>query len=121
MTFVRTAVQRTCVAFAFRACRYQRPFIHRQSRLFSTGEDSPFMPPLPPTSKGIPVYPDIDFGYANDITSEAIKRNADPDAVFVVNGSSRGIGLQFIKSLIARTKVRSDFLSNSTVATMKIA
>eukprot|EP00957_Ditylum_brightwellii_P207424 15352935-Ditylum_brightwellii.AAC.1 len=32
------------------------------------------------------------------------KRNDDPNAVFVVNGSSRGIGLQFVKSLLDRSQ-----------------
>lgn len=98
MTFVRTAIQRTCFAFAFRAsCR---PHSLSGARWISAGDN--FVPPPPPTSKGMPVFPDIDFSHA--CTSEAVKRNADPDAVFVVNGSSRGIGLQFIKSLVARTK-----------------
>lgn len=33
-----------------------------------------------------------------------MKRNADREAVFVVNGSNRGIGLQFVISLLERTK-----------------
>jgi hypothetical protein len=99
MTFVRTVIQRTCVAFAVRAS--YRPHLPSGARWISVGDN--FVPPPPPTSKGIPVFPDIDFSHA--FTSEAVKRNADPDAVFVVNGSSRGIGLQFVKSLVARTKV----------------
>jgi NAD(P)-dependent dehydrogenase (short-subunit alcohol dehydrogenase family) len=36
--------------------------------------------------------------------SNAFIRNNDADAVFVVNGASRGIGLQFVKSLLQRAK-----------------
>lgn len=65
------------------------------SRLFSS-----FQPPVPPQSKGEAVYRDI------DVTSspQDSPRNSDPDAVFVVTGASRGIGLQFVKSLLLDTK-----------------
>lgn len=49
----------------------------------------------------IAVFPDIKFESNTDISS---KRNEDSDAIFVVNGSSRGIGLQFVISLLDRTK-----------------
>ena len=104
MAYARSVVQRTCAAFAIRICRYHTPYPN-PNRLFSSVSE-PFVPPPPPTSKGIPVFSDVDFGHANSVESEAIKRNADPNAVFVVNGSSRGIGLQFVKSLLVRTKVR---------------
>jgi hypothetical protein len=113
MTYARSVVQRTCVAFAIRICRYQSP-CPNPTRLFSSGSET-FAPPPPPTSKGIPIFPDIDFGHANSGESEAVKRNADPDSVFVVNGSSRGIGLQFVKSLLVRTKVRQASLENPRV------
>jgi hypothetical protein len=65
------------------------------SRLLSS-----FQPPVPPQSKGEAVYQDI------DVTSvQNSPRNFDPDAVFVVSGASRGIGLQFVKSLLLETKV----------------
>jgi hypothetical protein len=51
------------------------------------------------------VFPDIDFTFANDPQSESLLRNADPDALFVVTGANRGIGLQFVKTLVQRTKV----------------
>ena len=38
--------------------------------------------------------------------SAASRRNADADAVFVVSGSSRGIGLQFVSALLGRTRGR---------------
>ena len=111
MACPRAVVQRTCVAFAIRSCRYQSPYLN-PTRLFSAGLEQ-FVPPPPPTSKGIPVFADIDFEQATRDGSEAIKRNADPGSVFVVTGSSRGIGLQFIKSLLVRTKVRQVYLASS--------
>lgn len=105
--FVRSAMKRSCFALAFRiggrgVAGYRAQLHHSAysasttSRLFST-----FTPPEPPASKGMPVYPDIDLSLAK---TEAKRRNSDPVAVFVVNGSSRGIGLQFVKSLVERTK-----------------
>jgi hypothetical protein len=106
---IRSAVQRTCVAFAFRlggAQAFGRPAtIHPHlvtTRLFAA---STFTPPEPPASRGQPVYSDIDFSVGRDPDSESHRRNTDRDAVFVVNGSSRGIGLQFVKSLLDRTEV----------------
>ena len=112
---VRTAVKRSCVALAFRltggssvrAFEPQLILLHRSkqpavdTRLFSS---SSFSPPQPPTSNGVAVYPDIDFSLGSRVDSDAARRNADPDAVFVVNGASRGIGLQFVKSLLQRTE-----------------
>ena len=74
---------------------------HRSSSSLS----SSFVPPEPPSSNGEAVYDDIII--SADGTNESLKRNSDPDAVFVVTGASRGIGLQFVKSLLHRTKVRS--------------
>mmetsp|Transcript_21233 Transcript_21233/g.40073 ORF Transcript_21233/g.40073 Transcript_21233/m.40073 type:complete len:136 (-) Transcript_21233:3136-3543(-) len=68
---------------------------------------SSFEAPEPPKSQGQPVFPDINFQPSSpeDESIAAIKRNADQEAVFVVNGSNRGIGLQFVHSLLERTKV----------------
>ena len=64
-----------------------------------------FQAPEPPQSHGQPVFPDIKI---QSITSSEDGndnvRNNDPNAVFVVNGSSRGIGLQFVRSLLQCTK-----------------
>jgi hypothetical protein len=49
------------------------------------------------------VFPDLDI---KKETSDAAMRNQDEDAVFVVTGASRGIGLQIVKELLNRTKVR---------------
>ena len=70
------------------------------TRLFSS-----FQAPEPPSSKGQAVYTDIDLAQAGGIDSEPYRRNQDPDAVFVVTGASRGIGLQFVKSLMDRSNV----------------
>ena len=66
-----------------------------------------FDAPEPPQSHGTPIFPDIQF--ENRLKPEnqhaVIKRNSDSQAVFIVNGSSRGIGLQFVINLLERTKV----------------
>mmetsp|Transcript_27097 Transcript_27097/g.40132 ORF Transcript_27097/g.40132 Transcript_27097/m.40132 type:complete len:352 (+) Transcript_27097:67-1122(+) len=62
---------------------------------------SSFIPPDPPSFKGQAVFPDIDL---NCISSHAKVRNQDSDAVFVITGASRGIGLQFVKDMLDRTK-----------------
>lgn len=71
------------------------------TRLFA----SSFNPPDPPASQGDAVYPDIDFSYAGNEASQGHRRNHDEAAVFVINGASRGIGLQMAKSLVERTNV----------------
>lgn len=76
-------------------------------RPLSALSTSSFDAPEPPRSHGEAVFPDIQFssppldGEQHDVGA---KRNADPDAVFVVNGSNRGIGLQFVASLLERVK-----------------
>lgn len=111
MAIVRTILQRTCVAFAVRG--YQKSpvanTVQSTTRLFSASD---FVPPPPPTSKGTPVYPDIDFEHAG----AGVKRNTDPNGVHVINGSSRGIGLQFVKSLMERTKVSLSVRENLDVS-----
>lgn len=70
-------------------------------RLFST-----FQAPEPPSSKGQAIFPDVDISQQSTSIpdSAAVQRNADPNAIFVVNGASRGIGVQMVKSLLDRTK-----------------
>lgn len=60
-----------------------------------------FTPPPPPSSKGHAVFDDLNL---TQKSSAAIKRNSDPNAVFVVTGANRGIGIQFVKSLLDRTQ-----------------
>ena len=70
--------------------------------LSSSPLSSSFEAPEPPSSHGHAVFPDIKFSNIED--GVASRRNADPDAVFVVTGSNRGIGLQFVITLLERTK-----------------
>ena len=73
----------------------------------STTTSPSFEAPDPPTSHGVPMFPDIEFrddGSGDGEESAASRRNADADAVFVVSGSSRGIGLQLVSALLHRTK-----------------
>ena len=96
------------MAFAFRlggAQAYSGPAVYLGTATIRLFAASSFSPPEPPVSKGEPVYPDIDFSLGRIVGSESHRRNTDRNAVFVVNGSSRGIGLQFVKSLIDRTEV----------------
>ena len=90
------------------------PISYSQSKCLSSSSSS-FEAPEPPKSKGQPVFPDIQFQNQSTPSSPksenaAYARNSDPEAVFVVNGSSRGIGLQFVKSLAERSKVRRLFV-----------
>ena len=91
-------------------------------RLFaSTSYSGDFQEPnRPPGTHGTPVFEDIDLGVSLQqekgdhyapveedgslVVLESQQRNLDPEAVFVVTGASRGIGLQFVKSLMDRTK-----------------
>jgi hypothetical protein len=66
---------------------------------------SSFQPATPPGTHGTPVFPNIDFTVSQSSASEAFRRNNDTQAVFVVTGANRGIGLQFVKSIMERTKV----------------
>jgi NAD(P)-dependent dehydrogenase (short-subunit alcohol dehydrogenase family) len=110
MISVASSLRRTCAAFAVGIVRQQVRSFHLipesarpvlSSAKSSTSRFSTFQAPEPPQSKGEAVYSDIDFS-ANQ--NESLKRYSDPNAVFVVTGASRGIGLQFVKSLVQRTK-----------------
>jgi NAD(P)-dependent dehydrogenase (short-subunit alcohol dehydrogenase family) len=88
----------------------QQSHSHLSSRLSSSNSNSSFEAPEPPTFNGKAIFPNIDIKI-NDSTntsintnSEAYKRNSDPNAVYVVTGASRGIGLQMVKTLSYRTK-----------------
>jgi len=60
-----------------------------------------FKPPDPPQSKGNAIFPDIDIVEIRN--QKAQMRNADKNAVFVVTGASRGIGLELVHSLLNKT------------------
>ena len=64
-----------------------------------------FQPPPSNTYHGTPVYNNIDIG-TKKIADAAAARNNDKDAVFVVTGASRSMGLEFVKQLLVRTKGR---------------
>lgn len=66
---------------------------------------STFEPPAKNDYRGTPVYEDIDIAAA-DVSSAAAARNGDDEAVFVVTGASRSMGLQFVTELLSRTKGR---------------
>ncbi|KAL3823334.1 hypothetical protein ACHAXA_010469 [Cyclostephanos tholiformis] len=87
--------------------RCMRPASSFSSTSSSSSSSSSFEAPEPPTSHGTPVFPDIEFRRGNDndegVTTATGRRNADEDAIFVVSGSSRGIGLQFVIALLGRT------------------
>lgn len=96
---------RTCAAFASstRAHCVHRAGVSpstRSTRLFATD----FQAASPPGTHGTPVFPDIDFSRESE---ESVRRNNDAEAVFVVTGANRGIGLQFVKVLTTKTQARA--------------
>ncbi|KAL3805108.1 hypothetical protein HJC23_003336 [Cyclotella cryptica] len=85
--------------------RSAKIFTSRRTQQTCLSSTSAFQAPEPPQSHGQPVFPDVHI--RNDAATEgtnAFLRNDDSDAVFVVNGSSRGIGLQFVQTLTQRTR-----------------
>ena len=125
MTHLGTALKRTtCAAFAFRYCGEVGGFsgVFLGSREVTSNfmtstrrhlaSSSSFTPPVPPSSKGVPIFTDIDFTIAKSQNSESFKRNNDPHAVFVVTGASRGIGKEFVRSLMNRTQVNNQTALN---------
>ncbi len=73
-----------------------------RSHSSSSAIASSFEAPEPPDSHGHPVFPHINFNSGDKANS--LNRNSDSNAVFVVSGASRGIGLQFVSSLLERTQ-----------------
>ncbi|KAL3926738.1 MAG: hypothetical protein SGBAC_013352 [Bacillariaceae sp.] len=115
---MRSSLHRTCAAFVVGIARQNIralstvPLLQHGSRstlaLPSKSSSSSalrlastFQAPEPPKSNGHAVYNDIEISTTE---AEGVARNSDADAVFVVSGASRGIGLQFVKTLLARCK-----------------
>ncbi len=68
---------------------------------------STFQPPENNKYHGTPVYGNIDIHLSSSaVSNAAAARNTDAEAVFVVSGASRSMGLQFVKELLSRTKGR---------------
>ena len=82
-----------------------RLFTSTSTLLSSSPAASSFEPPPPNTYHGTPVYENINISSANnDVAKSTSKeRNSDPESVFVISGASRGMGLQYCKSLLHRT------------------
>ncbi len=72
-----------------------------RTRLYAT--KSSFQPPEPPGTHDFPVFSDIETNTDQPSADTELRRN-DPNSVFVVTGASRGIGLQFVKTLLETTK-----------------
>ena len=112
--FQRSILMRTCAAFVTSTVRnpsavHNNPLmagsVITTTRLLATN----FQPAAPPGTRGTPVFSDVDF---NVVSEHATKRNQDPHAVFVVTGASRGIGLQFVKTLATKTQASGNENSN---------
>ena len=84
----------------------QPPTVNRSHSSSSSAIAASFKAPIPPESHGHPVFPHIDFSNQSNANNEnnSLDRNSDPNAVFVISGASRGIGLQFVISLLERTQ-----------------
>jgi NAD(P)-dependent dehydrogenase (short-subunit alcohol dehydrogenase family) len=60
-----------------------------------------FQPPPPNEYTGIPVYSNIEIHGSKDSQVSPLQiRKKDPDAVYVVTGASRSMGLQYVKELL---------------------
>ena len=103
---ISRVIVRTCAALATTVTAFPRaslrpPLRFPTSQRWLSSADK-FTPAAPPGTHGTPVFSDLDL---NKISNEARRRREDPQAVYVVTGASRGIGLQFIKALAATTQV----------------
>ena len=80
------------------------PIGGKSSSYYSQNRYSTFTPPPNNLYNGpAPAYPNIVFKNKVDGSSSAAARNADPNAVFVITGASRSMGLQFVKEILHRT------------------
>lgn len=82
----------------------RRPISHTAA-FSSSSSSSSFVPPDPPTFHGTPVFPDIPLlPPSQETNQEALFRNKDPQAVFVVTGAHRGIGKGIVQHLLQHTQ-----------------
>jgi NAD(P)-dependent dehydrogenase (short-subunit alcohol dehydrogenase family) len=82
------------------------PIIGGKSSYCSHNRYSTFTPPPNNVYNGpAPAYPNIDITSKSKVdgSSASAARNADPNAVFVITGASRSMGLQFVKEILHRT------------------
>ena len=98
----KTTMVWNCFATFFpmnRRCLHHHPARRKLHRALSSS--SSFEPQVPPPPfLGQAVFPDINITVKS---RHAIQRNEDPDAIFVVTGAGRSMGLQFVMSLLHRT------------------
>ena len=97
-TTITSVLQAPCPSISASA-RANRKYL--ACAALSTSAVTNFTPPTPPSSKGQAVFDNLDLSQKSPA---AIRRNSDPNAVFVVTGANRGIGIQFVKSLLDRTQ-----------------
>lgn len=99
------ASSRGCLSNIIRPSSLVLPIQHqtgtRSQSSSSSSISSSFEAPEPPQSHGHPVFPDVQLNDGDK--TNALNRNSDSNAVFVVSGASRGIGLQFVSSLLEQT------------------
>ena len=92
---------------AARACSHVSTTIPLTSSVLSqasrNNSSATYQPPPNNVYHGTPVYNNIDIG-SKKVTEAAAARNNDKDAVFVVTGASRSMGLEFVKQLLSRTE-----------------
>jgi hypothetical protein len=113
MNTMRQAMQQKCTKIAALAARDHnvvRPIstflpLSSVSSSRTVRGMSTFTPATPAKTKGTPMFKDVNFTIAKDPLAECVVRNADPKAVFVVTGAGRGLGVEFVKQLVHRTKV----------------
>jgi hypothetical protein len=119
MLFVKS-LSRSFTALAVQGSSFSRPVrpsiastflffkpqnLQRPSLTTLSLSSSSFHPPEPPAFKGQPVFNNIPLS-EDERSDDAKRRTEDEGAVFVVTGASRGIGLEMVKQLLDRTKVR---------------
>mmetsp|Transcript_28109 Transcript_28109/g.41719 ORF Transcript_28109/g.41719 Transcript_28109/m.41719 type:complete len:351 (+) Transcript_28109:152-1204(+) len=84
-----------------KGCSAGKMHVIAQQSTFSTASTSSFSPPPKNEYNGTPVYENVDISTSGKPSnSPSSIRKHDPNAVYVVTGASRSMGLQFVKSLL---------------------